>query len=434
MSEAALGMGLSRRASAREIGFFRALFRFFTELRDAVLQALRSLLMHKLRASLTILGISIGIATVIALSSAAIGLDEAFARQLASLGPNTLYVSPRPWIVDGNNWWKYRNRPAVGQGDWHAIERYASLPLAVAPIAGTQGVVGKGGNEVKNVFIRGTTETFLETGNWAIKRGRFISNIDHEIGTDACVIGADIEDAIFPNQEPIGQQLRVGPIGRCTVVGTLVRRGNAFGQSQDMLIVLPLSAFLRTFGQKRGVTIAVVAPTGKVTETEDEVVSVMRNYRRLAPDKDDNFAVNRQDRMLNMFGDMTLKLKLVMYFIGIITAIVGGIGIMNILLVSVKERTREIGIRRALGARKLTILLQFLCEAVVVSCVGGFLGTAIGLAGANIVAMVTPLAASVNPMIVVAGVGFSAAVGLIFGLWPAWSAASLNPIEALRYE
>jgi len=434
MSEAALGTGLARRASAREIGFFRAFFRFFSELRDAVLQALRSLIMHKLRASLTILGISIGIATVIALSSAAIGLDESFARQLASLGPNTLYVSPRPWIVDGNNWWKYRNRPAVGQGDWRAIERFAALPLAVAPIAGTQGVVGQGGKEIKNVFIRGTTESFLETGNWAMKRGRFISNIDHEIGTDACVIGADVEDAIFPNQDPIGQHLRVGPIGRCTVVGTLVRRGNSFGQSQDMLIVLPLSAFLRTFGQKRGVTIAVVAPTGKVTETEDEVVSVMRNYRRLAPDKDDNFAVNRQDRMLNMFGDMTLKLKLVMYFIGIITAIVGGIGIMNILLVSVKERTREIGIRRALGARKLTILLQFLCEAVVVSCVGGFLGTAIGLAGANIVAMVTPVAASVNPMIVVAGVGFSAAVGLIFGLWPAWSAASLNPIEALRYE
>jgi putative ABC transport system permease protein len=434
MSEAALGAGLQRRASAREIGFFRAFFRFFSELREAVLQALRSLLMHKLRASLTILGISIGIATVIAVSSAAIGLDEAFGRQLATLGPNTLYVSPRPWIVDGSNWWKYRNRPAVGQGDWRAIERFANLPLAVAPIAGTQGVVGKGGKEIKNVFIRGTTESFLETGSWALKRGRFISNIDHEVGTDACVIGADIEDAIFPNQDPIGQQLRVGPIGRCTVVGSLVRRGNSFGQSQDMLIVLPLSAFLRTFGQKRGVTIAVVAPTGKVTETEDEVVAVVRNYRRLAPDKDDNFAVNRQDRMLNMFGDMTKQMKLVVFVIGFITAIVGGIGVMNILLVSVKERTREIGIRRALGARKLTILLQFLCEAVVVSCVGGFLGTAIGLAGANIVSIVTPLAASVNPMIVVAGVAFSAAVGLIFGLWPAWSAASLNPIEALRYE
>jgi putative ABC transport system permease protein len=155
-----------------------------------VVQALRSLLMHKLRASLTILGISIGIATVIAISSAAIGLDEAFGRQLATLGPNTLYVSPRPWIVDGNNWWKYRNRPAVGQGDWRAIERFATLPLATAPIAGTQGVVGKGGKELKNVFIRGTVESFLETG-WALKRGRFISNIDHEVGTDACVIGAE---------------------------------------------------------------------------------------------------------------------------------------------------------------------------------------------------------------------------------------------------
>ena len=432
MSEATLT--LARRASARDIGFFRAVFRFFTELRDAVVQALRSLVMHKLRASLTILGISIGIATVIAVSSAAIGLDEAFSRQLASLGPNTLYVSPRPWIVDGNNWWKFRNRPAVGQGDWRAIERFATLPLAVAPIAGTQGVVGQGGKDLKNVFIRGTTESFLETGSWQLKRGRFISNIDHEVGSDACVIGADIEDAFFPSEDPVGQHLRVGPIGRCTVVGTLVRKGNSFGQSQDMLVVLPLSAFLRTFGQKRGVTIAVVAPPGKVTETEDEVVAVVRNYRRLAPDKEDNFAVNRQDRMLNIFGDMTRNMKLVVYVIGLITALVGGIGVMNILLVSVKERTREIGIRRALGARKLTILLQFLCEAVVVSCVGGFLGTAIGLGGANVVSMVTPLAASVDPRIVLAGVGFSAAVGLVFGLWPAWSAASLNPIEALRYE
>src|SRR3954468_9508979 len=432
MSEAALS--LSRKATAREIGFFRAFFRFFSELRDAVVQALRSLVMHRLRASLTILGISIGIATVIAVSSAAMGLDEAFSRQLASLGPNTLYVSPRPWIVDGNNWWKYRNRPAVGQGDWHAIERFATLPLAVAPIAGTQGVIGQGGKDLKNVFIRGTTESFLETGSWQVKRGRFISNIDHEVGSDACVIGADVEDAFFPNQDPVGQQLRVGPIGRCTVVGSLVRKGNAFGQSQDMLVVLPLSAFLRTFGQKRGVTIAVVAPPGKVTETEDEVVSVVRNYRRLGPDKDDNFAVNRQDRMMNMFGDMTGAMKLVVYIVGLVTALVGGIGVMNILLVSVKERTREIGIRRALGARKLTILLQFLCEAVVVSCVGGFLGTAIGLGAANVLAIVTPLSASIDPRIVLGGIAFSATVGFIFGMWPAWSAASLNPIEALRYE
>ena len=135
-----------------------------------------------------------------------------------------------------------------------------------------------------------------------------------------------------------------------------------------------------------------------------------------------------------MFGDMTGAMKLVVYIVGLVTALVGGIGVMNILLVSVKERTREIGIRRALGARKLTILLQFLCEAVVVSCVGGLLGTAVGLGAANVLSIVTPLSASIDPRIVLGGVAFSATVGFIFGMWPAWSAASLNPIEALRYE
>ena len=431
MSEAALP---ALQARPRQIGTLRAVLRALVELRDAVVQAIRSLISHKLRAALTITGISIGIATVIALSSFAVGLDESFARQLASLGPNTIYVSARPWMVNGNNWWKFRNRPAVGQGDWRAIERFAKLPLATAPVTGTQANVGHAEKEVRNVFIRGTTETFLETGNWQVKRGRFISNIDHELGSDACVIGADIEDAFFKNQDPAGQSLRVGPSARCTIVGTLVRRGNSFGQSQDNLVILPLSAFLRAFGQKRGLTIAVVAPAGKVTETEDEVTAVLRNHRRLAPDKEENFAINRQDRMQNAFQDMTKVMKLVGLAVGILTALVGGIGIMNVLLVSVKERTREIGIRRALGARRATVLWQFLCEAVVVSCVGGFLGTAMGVGGALLLSVVTPLSASASPMIIGAGVGFSAVVGLVFGLWPAWSAASLHPIEALRYE
>jgi putative ABC transport system permease protein len=415
----------------RPPGRFRAILRFTLELRDAVVQAIRSLFAHRLRASLTITGIAIGVATVIAISTLLAGLDDSFARQLASLGPGTLYVSSRPWTISGNNWWKFRNRPAVGQRDWKALLDNARLPLAVAPLAGTNAVLGHG---VKDVQIRGTTDAFLETGGWQVKRGRFLTAIDHELGTDACVIGADVEDAFFPGEDPLGGKLRVGPFARCTVVGTLVRRGASFGQSQDALVVLPLASFLRSFGQKRSLTLAVVAPMDKLMQTEDEVIAVLRSARRLRPDQDDTFSVNRQDKMLSSFNETTLAMKVVAGLIGLITLVVGGIGVMNILLVSVKERTREIGVRRALGARRSTILLQFLCEAVAVSAVGGFLGTALGVAAAGIASLVTPLAASTSPSVLLLGLGFSLVTGLVFGLWPAWSAAALHPIEALRHE
>ena len=192
----------------------------------------------------------------------------------------------------------------------------------------------------QHVDVRGTAEGFLDAGGWQLRRGRFLSDLDHELGSDACVIGADIEDAFFKDQDPLGQRLKVGPTARCTVVGSLVRKGNAFGRSQDGLLVLPLSSFLRTFGARRGLTIAVVAPDGKVKETEDEVIAVMRAARRLGPDQDDNFSVNRQDKILQGFNQTMMATNVVGILVGVITAIVAGIGIMNILLVSVKERTR----------------------------------------------------------------------------------------------
>ena len=426
----ALPMPAPRRQGARGL---RAVRRLFAEGRDAVLQAVASLYAHKLRAALTITGIAIGVGTVIGIAAVVAGLDTSFAAQLNSLGPSTLYVSSRPWIISGD-WWKYRNRPAVGRADLRALQQFAMLPVAIAPVAFTRAAINAGEKDLKDINIRGTTETFLETGGWQIKRGRFLSNVDDELGTDVCVIGADIEDTMFKGREALASRLKVGPATRCTVIGTLVRKGQAFGQSQDAVVVLPLSTFRRAFGQRRGLTLAVIAPVDKVMETEEEVIQVMRTARRLPPDKEENFSVNRQDKILQNYQQTTMALKLVAGLIGIITLIVGGIGIMNILLVSVKERTKEIGVRRALGARRSTILFQFLCEAVVVSAIGGLIGTGLGIGAAQLAAELTPLSARAAPEVIMLGIGFSAVTGLLFGLWPAWSAATLHPIEALRYE
>jgi putative ABC transport system permease protein len=422
------------RAKPKRLGFLRSVVRFLAELRDALVQAVRSLLAHKLRAALTIAGVAVGIMAVIIIFMVEAGMQTSFARQLNSLGPNTLYVHKWAWGVGGNDWWKLRNRPTVGQFDYRALLANTKLPVAIAPIAETDAVVMRGDKELKNVEINGTTEAFLESGGWQLRRGRFVSDLDHEIGSDACVIGADVEDAVFKNQDPVGQRLKVGPTTRCTVVGSLVRKGSAFGRSQDGLVVMPLSSFLRSFGAKRGLVIAVVAPAGKVMETEDEVISVMRAVRRLGPDQDDNFSVNRQDKILQGFNQTMMAVNVVGILVGIITAAVAGIGIMNILLVSVKERTREIGIRRALGARRASILMQFLCEAVMVALLGGALGVALGAGSAALIDILSPMPATIDPRVVAGGVIGSCILGAVFGLWPALSAAFLHPIEALRHE
>jgi putative ABC transport system permease protein len=419
----------------KRIGFWQSFARFFRELSDAFVQALTSLVANRLRAALTVSGIGIGVATVIGIYSFVAGFDASFARQLSSLGPNTLFVSKWNWGANGSNWWKFRGRPPVTRTDLKALQSGMTRAEAIAPFVGTRATVMQGEREIRNVDVRGTTDAYLETGGWQLKRGRFLTPLDEDLGSDACVIGADIEDAFFKNSDPLGATLKVGPMLRCNVIGTLVRKGNAFGQSQDTLVLVPLSAFERGFGARRQMTIAVVARAGEVTEAEQEIISVLRRSRRIPTDKEEEtFSVNRQDKLLQGFTQSTMTLKVVALIIGVVTLLVGGIGIMNILLVSVKERTREIGVRRALGARRATILMQFLLEAMAVSMVGGVAGTLLGIFAAWFLSMISPIEAAVSGEVLVLGAVFSVVTGLLFGLWPAWSAAALHPIEALRYE
>ncbi|HLL52686.1 MAG TPA: FtsX-like permease family protein, partial [Myxococcaceae bacterium] len=284
------------------------------------------------------------------------------------------------------------------------------------------------------VMVIGASEQYIDVSGYELASGRFVNDVDSENEAPVVVLGADIVETLMPGVNPIGSTVQVG--GRpMRVIGTLARRGKMLDLDFDKAIVMPLKTALSRFGRGRSLTIGVMVKNqDEVDIAQDELVGILRRARATPPEAKDDFVINRPDQLMDMYNRLTGALYAVVAGIGFITLLVGGIGIMNIMLVSVRERTREIGVRRALGARKRTIVLQFLMEAAAVSAVGGLLGTIVGLGTAQVIAAISPLAATVKPMTVVFGIGFAALVGLLFGIWPAARAANLDPVEALRYE
>ena len=281
--------------------------------------------------------------------------------------------------------------------------------------------------------VQGTTSEYLDTSTLKLAQGRFLSAVEGASSNHVVVVGSEVVERLFANESPLGARIRLGP-NQFTVIGALKPQGKAFGRSLDNLVIIPIEAFGKIYGMQRNMAIVVSAAPDHLHEAEEQIIEVLRRSRGLGPEAADTFSINRQSELVKIFNEQTSALFGVAIAIGLITLLVGGIGVMNIMLVAVTERTREIGVRRALGARRRTILMQFLVESALVTMIGGCIGTALGVLASAVIDRISPVGAELSSTAIVGAIVFSAVVGLAFGTWPASRAAGLDPIESLRFE
>ncbi len=395
---------------------------------------------NKLRSMLTALGVIIGIVAVTLMGTAILGIDAGVERSLSGFGDDVLYVTKWPW-KDTSDWWVYRNRREINVehaqpiNDWIAEHPNSPLKLAV-PATDWGASVSRGENRVNNIRIVGTTADLGRIVRSDMKEGRFFTDIENRSARNVAVIGFDVADALFPNESPIGKDIRIRN-QVYNVVGVAARQGSFLGLfSWDSQVILPIGAFGRSFPVRfADPEIRVQIDLDRVEEARDEIRGIMRRVRGLSPEKKDDFEINSQQVIREQLDPVKRGIAIGGLFITGLALFVGAIGIMNITYVSVKERTKEIGTRKALGARRRTILLQFLIEAVSICLLGGIggLATAWGLSAIVGVLMPTfPLVFSMG--LVLLGLGVSVFTGIFSGFAPAWQASKLDPVVALRYE
>ncbi|MFH1010919.1 MAG: ABC transporter permease [bacterium] len=406
------------------------MIRFIIEILEGLRIAFRALRANKVRAILTTLGIVIGVTTVILMSSIILGLNKSVAGQFAFLGSNTVYVSKFEWF--SHNWREMMKRPEITLDHMRRIEEESELAVAVSPWAETQRTVGFRERKLSRVDIGGTNENYIHTNPTRPELGRFITAADVQHNRHVCVLGSEVAQKLFPRQSPLGQRIKIGTIS-FRVVGVQERIGKLFGQSMDNYVTVPIGTFMKEYGRRHWMSIIIKAASPQeVDNLVYELRGILRRARHLGPLEPDDFGINQQSSLMNAFLRIMTGIYLGGFLIAAISLVVGGIGIMNIMLVSVTERTQEVGLRKALGAKRWMIGWQFLIESAVLCSVGGVLGVGFAYLGTKGVNNFLP---TTMPVWVVGfGVVFAAFVGLFFGIYPAMKAARLRPIEALRYE
>jgi len=399
--------------------------------------ALGSLAANKLRSGLTMLGISVGVLSVIGVMTCITALRSSIETGLNVLGANSFQISKFPAINFSDPWLRFRNRRDI---TYAQAERFKELMRGTAEVSLT---LRRGGRRVlyldrrtnPNIRLVGADENHLNAFRYDIAAGRNLQPDDVALGRSVVILGHDIVDKLFVNEDPLGKHVRIDGQSY-TVIGVLAPKGTSFGDSQDLNAITPITQYLEVYGSAwRSIGMNVQAPDqASLDATEETAIGMMRLVRTLDPEEPNDFEVFSNESLIEAFNKVAGIVALGSLAISAIALLASGVGVMNIMLVSVTERTKEIGIRKSIGAKKRNILMQFLIEAVVLSLVGGLAGVILGVAGGNVVAQL------LNASIVfpwgwaAAGLLVCSAIGIGFGFYPAWKAASLDPIEALRYE
>lgn len=405
-----------------------------TLFRENVIMAFGTLRAAKLRSFLTILGIVIGVATIIAMVGVISGLGRSIRSQIDSLGTGILYLSKY------ESGFQTDQREAAKRKDFTredalAIARLCPSVQRTSPEIKRPGFAEYRGTRTSLLGVFGGTEAYAAASGWEIARGRFLTDHDDRSRSDVCVIGEGPAEVLFPGSSPLGEWIRVE--GRqLQVIGVFEKKGSFLGRSLDDILVTPLSVAAELYGLRDEVDYIVIQPFGPdyVDDATDEVVELARRMRGVPVGAENDFDLTSQENLLDLYNQITGAFFLITLLISSIGLLVGGIGVMNMMLVTVKERTREIGVRIALGARRGDVLGQFLCEAVTLSLVGGILGMLLGYGLAGIVRVAAGIPIAVTWPGILTAVFLSLGVGVFFGIFPAYRASRLDPIDALRYE
>ncbi len=411
--------------------------RALQELRENVRLALSAIRAHPLRSILTVLGILVGVFSIVLVMTAIRVLQANLETQMSQLGTHTFQVQRFPAIqVEGGPeaWQRYARRRKFRIGDARRLIERATLASAVSVVvmADTAEASSEFGRTNPNIPLNGVSPAAFVTRNWIVAEGRALG--DPDANRNVCVLGAALAKKLFPRGSALGQPIKYRGIAY-SVVGVLEEKGAVFGQSQDNFIAVPIETVMDRYGRELSFAIQVQAPdAASYNATVEQARGILRALRKVAPGADDDFEIVSNDSVVTQFRGITSNLRTGSAVISSIALVAAGVGIMNIMLVSVTERTKEIGIRRAIGAKKRSIMAQFLCEAVVLSEIGGIAGVALGIVSGNLLSLLLRVPPVLPWDWAIIGLLVCSVVGVVFGTYPAWKAAQLDPIESLRYE